>query len=1264
MHNYSENWRHLKSILDGYETRNRSPKHYSYRDHIHAEALPIFLINAFLATPKLDRETVESVLAGRRSWPHILDSGQFSGVNLPLSLLEENGLVAFYAGWCAVHCQSMRDPNSVDQSLAELIQAVEHLKDICYGRNGYIQPHFACSANELERLLAAHFGSASVEELLPDLYLENDHFKLPPGNQNFSSLVSTNLWFKLRETLEPKEAFEHWILCLRVNCDWAMPLLFNDFDYEQRSEFNEQLLAYLAQEPALSCNMTTLSKQSINRGSFASIVIPYGSRIQVTIDVEGNHRSEHQDIPLEKPTLETLSASYPLPSNDDSSDLQFVRQWQQLRHWREPELFYTGLLASTIEASIRIDGQMLVSSDFADNLLELASSRPILKYLLFNSVPRYKSVAYMIWLLSQPATCDIALFYLTQQSFASSRRESHSFTLHFDKGYQQLVCHEYLRTIEQEPDSGGRLLKVVEFLGERCSLHSNDFSKSSEYQFLLCLLDSLSHQRIIQLGQAFAQHPTVTEKTPAHQAQQHYWYLVGLWLIERLENTGIDPTDTLGHSLRVALLNDYKAEFEANLAGLRRSLEPNNFFSALPWHKLVGDEGVNSLLALSKNCDRWQKSLSNENRNNFTVASAVRHYLQVLMCVGRQQRISKERERVANRVVEIVRTLGFGPREQAIHLFDGAFYADTYDLWTPFCSYANLFQDSLYDDFVERCMPLIPLNQLFVLLEHCTVIARAQKLQEEIAVRQSPETEDLGLSALEQAFISAWDAGYTVLAAKLIASAKTFLAQERFARTNIPQIIRARKVWLSYEYKWHLLELLESLKDNPQKFAEAAHQLPIPHERHSEPYRDEDRACRQECERFKRYIIAAAYCETDPKRCVGIMEALYKETKNSVHSFMLFKGRMALHENNHGATGLRHALSQFLGSLGDAEPEYMPTSWAAIILDAYQKLQDSSGIDEFWLRLNSDQQARPEILRPYCKALIVRGEALIAQQIINQYLGLNQQISEGLGVNDLIDELGEALPHKLSMNQLVQVINEESQRSIVQLAKHYSQIMSKEFEDYVVIVGQGVQPHELLKNIVQEVAQELLLRKKNLQLHQRDSEDKTSFRITKEDLINDWFTSLFDKRMAEARVGFRDQKRGGQSASGSSPGEIDGYITDAKNKRIAIFEAFRLFSTNTKVISDHLNKIAGYDSESLSPVFIVAYCDVSDFGALTSGYSAFIAGTDYTGFTVDAEAGNSVKALHNTDHLWLGMEQRRRNHRGIVFYHLLLNMRFQEESTP
>lgn len=1251
-HNYSENWPCLQSILTGFSTKIREPKLHSYSDHIHAKALSIFLAHSTLATPKLDRMTVEAVLAGHQAWPHTPDARQFEGVSLPLSILEELGLVAFYADWCTVHCKSPNQ-DDVDPSLIPLIRAIEHLKDICWGWNGYIQPHYVCPADELQKLLSVHFGSTPVAELLPELSLENIHFKLSPGNQNFDSLVSTYLWQMLRAILEPNEAFERWILCLRVNCEWAFPVLFGDDDYEQRTEFNNQLRAYLAKDSGLCISLDTLQKQVINVVRFSNIVIPVSTRLEYTVDVEGNSHSECQDVELEKPTLNSLLATYPLLSFDNSNDLQFVRDLHYPGHRLELRLFYAWLLNCSIDKSIRIAGHQLVSDGFVEKILELAASRPVLKHLLFNVLPDYESVTYRLFLLSQSCTCDVALFYLTQKSFSRRRQDGKSIMQSFDKGYQELVCHEYLRAIEAEPDGGDRLLKVVDLLGDRCGFHARDFPESHEYQLLLCFLDSLSHQRVAQLGQAFSEWRADTKITHAHQRPQHHWYFLGFWLIERIEYLGIDLAGTLICALRENLLGYYRAEFEEGLAGKQRSLEPNDFFSALPWHKLVGSEGTAQLLEMSNRCSDWRAKLSHSNENNFAVASVVRHYLQVLMCVGRPQRISQDWKRVASRVAEIVRTLGFGPREEGTHLFDAPFSPDKYDLWPPFCSYTNLFEGELYDDLVDRCLSHAPLNQLFVLLERCTVIVRTQKLREIISTRQSLDSEDLGLSGLEQAFISAWDTGNADQASRLIDTAKAILAQDRFAKAQNHHFLRVRKVWQSYEYKWHLLTLLGTFKGRPDEYADEAHRVPIPHENSGNSSRDDDRAGRQECEYFRRYIIAAAYCETAPERCIAIMEQLCKEHKSNNFSFMLFKGRLALHKINKDTTGLRYALSQLLNSLNNVEPEHMPPLWIADILDAYRQLQDQ-GIDDFWMKLNPDQQARREILRPYCMALMKRGDTLIAQQILTRYRDLNCQASDELGIDDLVYEVVKT--SEMSMTQLIQAANEASERSIVQLKKHYCQIVSKEFEDYVTIVGQGLEPHEFLKNVVIEVAQELLLRKKNLQLHSESPKDRGNFRITQEDLINDWFTSLFDKRMAEARIGFRDQKRGGESESGKSPGEVDGYITAAKNKRISIFEAFRLFSVNTSVISEHLNKIASYDNESLSPVFIVAYCDVNDFSALVRGYSEFIASQNYTGFTVGSLADSCVETLDCSDHLWLGVERRLRGNREVIFYHLLLNM--------
>ncbi|HBL3954269.1 TPA: hypothetical protein LQ458_004644, partial [Salmonella enterica subsp. enterica serovar Derby] len=107
------------------------------------------------------------------------------------------------------------------------------------------------------------------------------------------------------------------------------------------------------------------------------------------------------------------------------------------------------------------------------------------------------------------------------------------------------------------------------------------------------------------------------------------------------------------------------------------------------------------------------------------------------------------------------------------------------------------------------------------------------------------------------------------------------------------------------------------------------------------------------------------------------------------------------------------------------------------------------------------------------------------------------------------------------------------------------------------------------------------------------------------------------------------------------------------NTRIAIFEAFRLFSLEKRTISGHLDKISSYDNEGLSPVFIIVYCDIDDFTQLTKDYKKYVSDISYAGFT---DKKKRVETVEITDQLWLGKEVRYRV-KDIVFYHLLLNMR-------
>lgn len=504
MNEYSESWRHLKALLAGYAKNEPDVRAPSYEDQRHAKALSIFLNLADLATPSLNRETVEAVLTGQLEWPRT-EGEPYLGTDIPLSRFEELGLVSFYAGWCATHANPVRDETLVDPSLVPLIETIEHLKDVQWGRNGCIRPHYACGEGDLKKLLQAEFGDRlSAEQLLPELELDGSIFRLMPGNHNFSAEISTQLWVDLRRNHPPEEAFNRWMMCFRVNCEWAMPVIFDRLQYKERKEFHDLLANFLAGDLALATSIDCYVRQCINEYDFSGRIRPTELHSQFVIDQRtGLSESTTVEKELPRPTLSTLGEIYPAPYGEVSTLLEFFTRLQGA--WlREGSHFYGWLVSTVVEASIRIDTAHLASSGLVENLVALANARPVLKYLLYLTLPNYDVPNYMVLLLAHKETSDVAFLHLAKRTFERSHNQSATYLQNLGDGYQQLLCREYVQAIQDESDFFPRFVSVLKELGEQCAFHSPDFFKGLEYRLILTLLDSLTDEQVNGLAQAFA----------------------------------------------------------------------------------------------------------------------------------------------------------------------------------------------------------------------------------------------------------------------------------------------------------------------------------------------------------------------------------------------------------------------------------------------------------------------------------------------------------------------------------------------------------------------------------------------------------------------------------------------------------------------------------------------------------------------------------------------------------------------------------------
>ncbi|MFW2105726.1 hypothetical protein [Acinetobacter guillouiae] len=149
MNKFSDNYPHLEALLNGYSSKGLQTT-YTYQDHIHAQALSLFLANSELSTPDLSRNNVAAVIDGTLEWPNSNGDQPFKGVSIPLEFFEEHGLLSFYADWCQIHANESIQLNKIDESVVPLVQTLKLLNDIRWGHNGYTQPQLKCSKAKLE----------------------------------------------------------------------------------------------------------------------------------------------------------------------------------------------------------------------------------------------------------------------------------------------------------------------------------------------------------------------------------------------------------------------------------------------------------------------------------------------------------------------------------------------------------------------------------------------------------------------------------------------------------------------------------------------------------------------------------------------------------------------------------------------------------------------------------------------------------------------------------------------------------------------------------------------------------------------------------------------------------------------------------------------------------------------------------------------------------------------------------------------------------
>ncbi|MEZ8229027.1 hypothetical protein AB6C58_09720 [Vibrio splendidus] len=1252
---HSKDWSKIKSLLElSTRASTDSQKFYSLEQQKEAEDLAKFLMLSSLTTEPLDRDCVSALLNGTKLWER---NGELVSISkgIEIEYLEECCLVMFEANCLLLTCNLENHlEKHVDDSLIPVIETLRALQHIQRGQEGYKKTNLFVPEEKWDR----EFTSTSP--LLSYVEKEDNSYVFNGRNHNLNQLVSTFLWQKLlSNSTSSKEAFEQWLRIMRFTCSKAFPVHKYVMEDAEYNAYATELQKHLLELPV----PLDLARSISNSNHFSDVVLNYTQTQELTISIggsqtEGESNSADKCVKqprknvVKKDSLASLrSHSLSHVSKNEFAEIQ--EHFKSRTYWGGVGHFYGWLISELLEESICVDSHSLFYPHTLIELIEFALEHPLLKHLLFGDLFRFRLLPkYFCFLLSRKDTCNLAIFWFSLLYDDSSHQIENQGIV---EALEVSIAKKYAETNSDNIECNQEFLDIILVLTDKLGLYRDDFNDSPSYRLfdnffkhqqpnkILSMIDTIERVEISEHA-----YPTPT----IFRLRNHTYFLLW-WLYDFIDRNSLDTVQKHLSKLVHLITNELEQDLVLNLEDKKSNLDASNLINQFPWHKLATGDNVERLLLLSKKYRTdWSSALLWTNNSRYSANGAISCYFQILMVAANNdscQNLSK----LHKRTMSIAENLGFDTNER--HGLFHNFVMHSYDLWPDFCVYINKVEHSDFEEFLESNEHTLTNSQLFQLMECCIHPARKELLKSAIAKHSIENIDKSSLDDLERTFVSAYRASEFDLASKVLKQASYELNEGRFKNEEYYLFVDKRQLIKRYQYQLDVTLLAVSQDEYDPDFQLKVNQIPI-------PFQSSQALFYNECEHFRRYYLAYYLIERDTSTSIHILERLVRDTQNPEHILMMLHAYLANHHEASNVTLIRNALSkveQTAMAQWSVIPSY-PLPWVSGILHAYLTIDNVSSMRETWGLLSSAQKVLPTLLAPYCELLLKHNllkEADIAFSAYMVFLDENEdlQLTDELG--KINDHIMNALAKKSKASEYIDRYAEKNQRTPQQLANSFKLIKGSSAEEYVKITSHSCIEKYLVQAFT-AVSKELLSRSKSLYIPVKDekSESEYSSKPAKEDSINQWFCSLFNMREKNSPFIFVDQSQIGSSASGKSPGEVDGVIVaNPDKKRIALFEAFRLPKWGTTDINEHMDKLTGYDREAFDTLFVVVYAFDKDFITLLRKYKNHIESRDHKDFTKANDYSLDTVNGQDSDTFWLGKEQRKRGNAIISIYHIVIN---------
>ncbi|USE69710.1 hypothetical protein CTT31_11485 [Pseudoalteromonas maricaloris] len=1287
----SENIGEISRLLREHKVERKSAYISNFDATVKDKAIAELLINAQLATPELTKKNVVKLLSGQLSWPKCNDETYQKVINVDLSTLEKLGLVTFYGNYCQINAYSIPDKDELHESCHSLHEAFELLKNIVSGREGFVKPYFKIDKEVAKSVLKAK----SLPFIISEFTDERGFYHLQALKFELDSLIAEFLWnaavdklgFKESKTDPYKLDFEHdeieplekWFLISNVYSSGH----FVNINFQFVNDFNQQVYtAFLGHmiskdEQLKQPQYVLVNKWACEldvRGLFLNI--QGTSYIQINISDASRDQSSYKEV-IKKRSIEEIESLFFTVSGLTASTgcSIFFEPLLRQSSFRGRPNYYFSALKIIIEADIYTDTITIDSRGQLEQLFEASKSSYELRDMLMKDMVDFCSVEYLLYLLSQKETATSALYIFSKYPRLQALDLSHDERARYHLKYFPVVCNEFLNmhhktyfNINSEHESIGKgyVVELLTLMAKRFINLNYRGEPNAGKDCLDILLNKMTLEQVSLISEPLID--DIEEDGESDLYKQAWKYYLLFWLLEKAENYNFPNRKQIVTRSQKLILALYCKQFNSSVDNKDHSFNAYMFFDLLPWWR-IQDCYVAEYLDLVGQPHRWFTKLVVTNDFCWQNKSLLRGYYQLLMALYSENREQALNNSIISKILALLETFGFADEPREIYSIFDDDWNDDYRLWRKFSTFVENLNDYEFSRVIETLRAGAPPLKTLELCHQLNRKSRKTTLLEFIKDLSTKEAfGNQGINDLEASLDYACRVGLVDTAEHILKQGLLLLNDKKsYINQRLPEmeILHVRNKWEVYKYKISLLLIYNDEQLCDKAKLKKVQELSTPFDGEVISHNKQDLIT--DCDCFRRNICALIFFNEEPETAYNYFDGLYKQLRHLSYAGNRFSSKLNyLERRDASISEYRAALDEWLDSIQGADIQKIESVIISRWFNCLCKVADYKEADSVWAKLSTNQCKNIAIVTSYCNLLKERGEHYSAQTIFEDLRRYHKVSSLGEDADEQLRELeqliiGDMEPKQilaLTKNTTYSIVNRP--KSVDELRRALHEIQSKDLPDLASIIGEPNSTPELfLYNQISKIIGELLVRKNNLNVKLGEKSNK-SHRIVKEDLINDWVTSLFDHRMSYLGLSCRDQKRGGRSSRQNSDGvgEIDFFLCDKNNERIAIMEAFRLFSHNTTVIDEHLNKIAGYDQECLSPVFILAYCDVAGFSELCDKYYERNKNRDYLGFNKSRLQNEQIENTKSDSSVSFYKEIRYRDKKPVVIYHMMVNLRF------